>query len=314
MLLELLALAGQNAQRLFSSAPYTGTGSAQSVATGIDATGTRIAVFLKGLAPEDLDPPVFDTVRGLTKRVRTSTVNEDTFSAVTVSGKNRVLTGANYNMPGTEYTAWNFLCAPKFLDIVTFSGGAGATAHVLGETPVAALVFQRTGSGALYPILWLAGESTYLANSVMLSGVPFIMDAATFTPNGTIFAAGHTFVVYLFGSGSSNLATGSYVGTVPGNTDDTQDVTLPFAPSFMVLWGPSFYLDPTGVGARALDVRIASSLEDFNGLAFIVSGGGLSGTLAGSTFTARSTSQPLNPNATTTACLDGETYRYLVIR
>jgi hypothetical protein len=305
MILELMAMAsGQQGSRVFNSVPYVGTGAPWSLSSGVDATLGDVAMLMKRPVG-DQPVGVFDTVRGISRRVQPAVPNEDIFSSITPVGRGRVFTGSNYNVLGEAYQSWHFAKRAGFLDIVNFTGGDTGVTHALGETPAFVLVFRRGGPGS-HPVHWIPGDPTHMAGSAMVAGNAFDSVSSTlFTPSTTPFPVGGSFVAYLFGTGLDRVATGSYVGAMTAGTDDLQDVTLPFAPSWMLLWGP-WNTFASAAASAVLDPLMAEPDQTWGTAAFTV----LPATLEGSTLHAESR-QGVGARS---AGVDGLTYRYVVIR
>ena len=144
----------------FSTTTYGGTGSAQTITTGIDLSGSNDGlVWVKwrsgalGSAPHVL----VDTVRGVNKNLKTNTTDsEDTTSSIdsftstgfTLAASNGPQGGTNYS--GGQYAAWTFKKAAKFFDVVTYTGDGASSrqiAHNLGTTVGSIFVKATNVSG-----------------------------------------------------------------------------------------------------------------------------------------------------------------------
>jgi hypothetical protein len=303
---EMLFAASGQGTRPFSSVPYTGSGGVRTLPVGVDATPGGLTI-LKQLSGTTNDPAFFDTVRGASFRGRYSK-GDDVFSALSFSGKSRILTGANYNASVTDYVAWNFAKLANFMDVVTFNGGSGPVSHALGQAPALFLVFQRTGAGSQRTFLWASIDTEFVRDTSLVSGtLCSSVTSTTFNPNSTVFVAGNTYVAYLFATAVNRLAKGFYTGNTAFNTVGSQTVPLAFAPSFLLLYGRTSAaggLSP--YGGRIYDAKLSSNQYFF--------GGALPFSISGTDLIASSTSQPSNPSAATTACMLGERYRYVAIR
>lgn len=306
MLLELLALS-RSADRAFSSIPYVGTGAVRVLGTGVDLTHGGLTILRQ--QGNNNAPAFYDTVRGATERGLLYQ-NADTVAALAFSGRDRIFLGSNYNVGSTDYVAWNFRKKAKFLDIVTFTGGGGAVSHALGETPKLIIVLRRTGSvGNTRALHWIPGESEYMYMSALASGTPFTSVSSSSLTPASMFTTGETYVAYLFGTGSGELAVGEYTGAVNAGVVTTQPVTLPFTPSWGMIWGGYDPTVPNAADAQVYDRLLAGpSGNHMEGLGQVLFAGTLPVTVAGTTLTASSVS------GTKTACLTGSTYRYLLVR
>ena len=87
-------------------------------------------------------PGLFDTERGVLNRLRTdgNAVEDSLTRSLTAFNSNGFNLGNNgaVNQTARDYVSWTFRKAPKFFDIVTYTGNgtAGRTiSHNLGSTP-----------------------------------------------------------------------------------------------------------------------------------------------------------------------------------
>ena len=133
--------AGLDIDEAFSTYLYDGTGSAQTITNGIDLSGEGGLVWFR-----DRDNAngnfLFDTERGATKRLRThGTFAENTVSTgLTAFNSNGFTIGSNAFMNGSNnaIASWTFRKAPKFFDIVTWTGNGTENrtiSHNLGSVP-----------------------------------------------------------------------------------------------------------------------------------------------------------------------------------
>lgn len=314
MLLELLATA-RGAGRVFTSVPYVGTGAVRTLATDVDATNGAAAI-LRELG-NNKTPALYDTVRGATQRIQPAT-NEDVLSTLSFTGSTRVFTGTPYNTTSLNYALWNFRRRAGFFDAITFSGGAGATAHALAESPKLILVFRRTGSSGPKMLVWLPTDSYSVRDQIFTNNggtPPFTVSSTTVTPASAVFPSGNTYVAYLFGTSSNNAVVSGYNGTVPGGTAGSHTEPIGFTPSWGLLWGPTNDAALTTYQMSVYDRRIAGTIpaggfgpgwEGFYPstihLPLEVSGSDVIGSSIGSGLSALS------------ACLDLGEYRFLFVR
>lgn len=307
MLLELLAASAGSGSRLFNYIRYAGTGGVRAVAVGVEPPAMALVTPVSDVD----DRAVYDTVRGASSRIKIAVANEDIAGAFAFSGKDRVYTGTLYNGSGVDYDSFHFAARPRFMDIVTFNGGATGIAHALTEAPTFALILRRTGSTGPLAVLGIigAGEFTIPTQSPPTSGEIFTaVSGAAFTPNSAWSLVGNTYVAYLFSGGLTRVATGSYVGTVPFNDAGGQAVPLAFAPAIVILWGPFADLAPAGL------LYTVTLVYGLNNRPLVDSIGHIHSAIVGTDLQVGSDHQPVNPNASSSACIDGETYRYVAIR
>lgn len=170
---------------------YTGTGVARTMVTGVNlATGGAVMVRRRDAA----EPvAVFDTVRGMSKRVRFGTPNEDILSTLTVGDRVVTLLGGNYNVLDVPYVAWLLRKVPGFFTVVPFTGtGATSYAHDLGSTPGTGFLFQRTGPTP--------------------GGIVSVISQFSSTQFSVGVAPGDTYLALLFGNDSVRAKCGTYTG------------------------------------------------------------------------------------------------------
>jgi len=131
-----------NVEGVFSTYLYIGNGSTQTITNGIDLDGEGGLVWIKSRShsyPHNL----YDTERGATKRLKSaSTVAESTLSTgLTAFSSTGFTLGGDNDTNGTysdaQYASWTFRKAPKFFDVVTYTGtGSNLTInHNLGSVP-----------------------------------------------------------------------------------------------------------------------------------------------------------------------------------
>jgi hypothetical protein len=110
---------------VFSTFLYTGTGASHTIANGIDLSGEGGLVWMKSRTNTDWHY-IIDTERGGSKIVFTnSNVGEVTYTnAITSFNSNGFTLGnqTNINNSSHDYASYTFRKAPKFFDVVTYSG------------------------------------------------------------------------------------------------------------------------------------------------------------------------------------------------
>ncbi len=244
---------------LFSTYLVTGDGTAPAVNNGIDVSGQGGLVWIKKRSAAG-SHDLFDTARGANLRL----ISNDTAAQ---DSKNLSFTStgfSNYTFDSAvTYASWTFREAPKFFDIVTYTGDGvtGRTvAHNLGAVPGFIIVkpFSTSGPWAVAARKsngdYAYGASTYAfglnnneqATSRSVSG---LATDTTFTPAavadvGTCNNNGVTYVAYLFahdaggfpvsGGGSTNgISCGSFVTGSGGKM--TAPVNLGYEPQWLLI-------------------------------------------------------------------------------
>jgi hypothetical protein len=254
---KLMSAAGAGGEALaiedvFSTYLYTGNGSTQTITNGIDLAGEGGLVWIKDRSFA-LNHTAHDTEQGATKYLTPN----DTDIAFTTSGFSFNSDGftvgslANDNRSGDNFASWTFRKAPRFFNVVTYTGNStsGRTiAHNLGVTP-GFIVVKRTNLPTDWIVLHRNDGTTSKSGWLNYTDSFNNRDSAYFSadPNDTDFylgssfevnRTGDTYVAYLFahdplgpsGDGSDGLiACGSFTDSSSG-----WSVDLGFEPQFLL--------------------------------------------------------------------------------
>lgn len=241
---------------VFSSYLYTGNGSTQTINNGIDLAGKGGLVWLKGMSygGSSREHYLFDTRRGSENFiVSNSPAAQTTNAGTTCSFTN---TGATLGPQGTingvteSYVAWSFRKAPKFFDVVTYTGtGSPRTInHSLGVSP-GMIVVKSTSTTSEWSVYHMSlGEyKGMFLNTVAASTDQYATwnttqpTATQFTvgTNANVNANGQTYVAYLFAHDPDTVngvvQCGSFSIT---NTSDVPAINLGWEPQY-VMYKPS---------------------------------------------------------------------------
>ena len=139
--------AGLDIDEVFNTHLYNGNNGTRTVTNNIDLSGEGGLVWIKNRSSSNTNNSLFDTQSGATggNRLRSNLSNAlHNFSGSAVfatSSTGFVLNGTasqDLNDSSDKYVAWTFRKAPKFFDIVTYTGNgtAGRTiSHNLGSVP-----------------------------------------------------------------------------------------------------------------------------------------------------------------------------------
>jgi hypothetical protein len=221
---------------VFSTFLYTGTGSTQTITNNIDLDGEGGLVWIKSRSAAT-DHQLFDTERGATKELISNSTAAEAVDADTLTGfnANGFALGAdsNVNTSAATYCSWTFRKAPKFFDVVTYTGTGSArtVAHNLGSVP-GCMIVKRTNLADPWRVYHRSLGNTEHINlnttEASSAGSPYWNST---TPTSTVFtvgsnsdvnASGSTYVAYLFahddgGFGDDGLqnvvSCGGYTGT-----------------------------------------------------------------------------------------------------
>jgi hypothetical protein len=239
---------------VFSSYLYTGTGAAQTITNGIDLAGKGGLVWAKARSSA-FGHAVFDTVRGSSSGNARRLITNSTAAATTTNEDwlsfnsngftaNADPGGGIITTNGTTYASWTFRKAPKFFDVVTYTGtGANRTiSHNLGVAP-GCIIVKRTDTTGDWQVYHRSNANTQY---MVLNSTAAVATGATrwnsTTPTATEFslgtdatvnASGGTYVAYLFAHDATSdgiIQCGSYSGN-----DANLTVTLGFEPQWILI-------------------------------------------------------------------------------
>ena len=213
---------------VFSTWPYTGNGSTQTITNGIDLAGKGGMVWVKSRSAAT-DHKLTDTVRGATKALISDTTGAQTtdtngLTAFSSTGFS-IGTDSVYNTNAATYASWTFRKAAKFFDVVTYTGTGSARtiAHNLGVAPGMVIVKRTdtTGNWQVYHrSLSSAAYSIQLNLTAAQASAPTVWNSTA--PTSSVFsvgtdasvnASGGTYVAYLYAHDTSStgiIQCGSY--------------------------------------------------------------------------------------------------------
>jgi hypothetical protein len=242
---------------VFSTWLYTGTDSAVTITNGIDLAGEGGLVWVKSRGPDEtLSHCLQDTLRGTGVRLISNTTdgNTSTTSHITAFNNNGFAVGTSLSngfSGGQKYASWTFRKAPRFFDVVTYTGtGSNRTiAHNLGVVP-GCIIVKRTDTTADWQVYHRSNANTeYMVLNTTAAKATGTTRWNSTTPTSAVFslgtdtsvnASGGTYVAYIFahdplgpsGDGSDGLiACGSFT------TDSSSNavVNLGWEPQFLIV-------------------------------------------------------------------------------
>ena len=208
--------AGLDITDVFSTYLYEGTGSALTINNGIDLSGEGGLVWTKGrgVATSHF---FIDTERGATQTLYfPSTAVAGVIQSVTAFNSNgfSVGTDGNVNSNGNDFSSWTFRKAPKFFDIVTYTGNsvAGRTvSHNLGSVPGMMIVKTTAGLSGGFSVYHRSNTAAPATERLFLNQNLATADNSNYwndtAPTSTEFTLGasgdtnhngKTYVAYLF--------------------------------------------------------------------------------------------------------------------
>jgi hypothetical protein len=200
---------------VFSTYLYTGNGSTQTITNGIDLSGKGGLVWTKNRTDAS-NHFLFDSTRNNAYYLQSnSTTAQDTLGSgynlvFNSNGFTDALVNQIYNGKGNA--SWTFRKAPKFFDVVTWTGDGTSSrniSHSLGSTP-GFIIVKRTDSSSSW---WCWHRSISTGD---LSGNDLIVlnSTAAKTNIGTLIGTASSTVFQVGGDSSVNASGGTYVAYV----------------------------------------------------------------------------------------------------
>jgi len=230
---------------VFSAYTYTGTGNAvtQTINNGIDLVGKGGLVWTKSRTTAN-SHYLMDTIRGKDYSLSSSDTTAQSFSSnlssfnangFTVNALDRT------NQLNIPFASWTFRKAPKFFDVVTYTGNGVAgrqIPHSLGVAPGMVIVKRTdtTGDWAVYHRSLESAAKFLILNTTAAQNTDAVMwnntaptpsDFTVGTYNNT---NGATYVAYLFAHDTSTDGI-IQCGSFTGNTT----ITLGWEPQYLLV-------------------------------------------------------------------------------
>ena len=261
---------GENIEALFHTHVYAGTSAQKTITNGLDLSTEGGLVWTKN-RNNSTQHALCSTATGVNKDLSTasnSPLNTETtaIDQFNTDGYRIAGNATNYNNSSLgDYVSWSFRKAPKFFDIVTWTGD-GTTgrqiAHSLKAT-VGMMILKRTDSSGYWGVYHRSTDSSIPQNYVLLLNSTsarideqfFINDTAPTSTHFTVGAAaasggdfnsnGATFVAYLFAhnDGDGNfgktgdqdiIKCGSYTGNGSSGASGPS-IDLGFEPQWVMI-------------------------------------------------------------------------------
>ena len=238
---------------VFSTYLYTGNGSTQTITNGIDLDGEGGLVWTKSRGA--------GTNHNLWDVANSTALNSDNVSAAG-SATTYALTANSdgYNLGNGQgqtnstsygpYVSWTFRKAPKFFDVVTYTGTGSArtVSHNLGSVPGTIIVKVTDNAGGWQVYHRSTGATKYLVlNETQAAGTSSNQWNNT-APTDSVFTVGNidtnesgrTYVAYLFahndGDGEFGVNADQDIIKCGSFTDSTTvSVDLGFEPQWLLL-------------------------------------------------------------------------------
>ena len=314
-MLKAKLLAGGGAEAtyvddVFSAYTYTGNGSTQTITNGIDLSGQGGMVWSKRRDAAQ-NHGIFDTVNGVGVSLNSisTAAHLATSPDITSFNSDGVTYGAPgtyiYNFNGGSYVNWTFRKAPKFFDVVTWTGNATnrTISHSLGQE-VGLIFVKRTDTTSDWQVyhrslsnvqyLVLNTTAAQASDATRWNSTTATTSVFSLGTEAAVNASGGTYVAYLFAhdTGTDGIVQcGTWTGAA--------NVNLGWEPQYVLIKSTSaiedWYINDT---SRGLTITGPSDPS-----------------LRANSSVAESTGVQIKPNATgfTTANLTN-TYIYMAIR
>ena len=232
---------------VFSTWLYTGNGSTQTITNGIDLAGKGGMVWTKSRSTT-YNHQLYDTARGATKSIFSNLINAElTLSTgLTSFNSNGYTIGDNgaVNYSAEPFVSWTFRKAPKFFDVVTWSGNSTnrTISHSLGVSP-GMIIVKRTDTTADWQVYHrsLANTEYAVLNSTAAKATGATRWNST-TATDTVFslgtdstvnASGGSYVAYLFAHDTT--ADGIVQCGSVKNSTGTSSISLGWEPQFVLV-------------------------------------------------------------------------------
>lgn len=235
---------------VFSTFLYTGSGATLTINNGIDLAGKGGLVWIKARvnnAAGTSSNSLFDSARTTGFRLipeETSAQTNATGAFTGYAANGFTLSGGALNTSGISFTSWTFRKAPKFFDVVTWTGNNSAAqtvAHSLGVTP-SMIIVKRTGATSDWKVYHADLGATGLTYLNLSNATSFGQnDWGNTAPTATNFVvdtqvgSAESFVAYLFAHDTTStglIRCGSFTTDASGNASVT---SLGWEPQFLMV-------------------------------------------------------------------------------
>ena len=245
---------------VFSAYTYTGNGATQTITNGIDLAGKGGLVWTKNRTSAQV-ALMHDSAHSTLAGNDGYYLVPSTTAAESYSASRPVFGGSGYflnapssaslNANGDNYVSWTFRKAPKFFDVVTWTGDGGGSKtlnHSLGINP-GMVIIKRTDVASNWIVahrsgsfnLWLNSTNDYNSGLNQLDGFanPVNFTSTTFAVNGggsgntAVNTNGGTYVAYLFAHDTDPngiIQCGSFTTDGSGNAT----VNLGWEPQYLI--------------------------------------------------------------------------------
>jgi hypothetical protein len=258
-----------NGSQYFAATTYTGTGSTLAITNTTNGVSFQPDLVWMKIRSSADNSGVFDSVRGVQKRIQTNLTNAENTETAALSSfnSNGFTLGSNgqFNGNGSTYVGWQWKAGGTAVSntsgsitslvsanttagfsVITYTGtGANATVgHGLGAVPQFIIVKRRNAVSqwAVYHVSLGNTNTMYLNLTNTVSSQPTFWNSTTPTSSvislgtdNTVNGSGDTYVAYCWAPVAGYSSFGSYTGN--GSTDGTF-VYLGFRPKWLLFRSP----------------------------------------------------------------------------
>jgi hypothetical protein len=233
---------------VFSTFLYTGNGSTQTITNGIDLAGEGGMVWLKDRSGASINQHTWvDTNRGVSNWINSASTFEQSPSNILSSYNADGFTlsdSVRSNQSGASYCSWTFRKAPKFFDVVTYTGTGSARtiAHNLGSVP-GMIIVKRTDTTGAWQVYHRANTANPETDYLVLNTTAVTADninrwndtlptSSVFSlgTDATVNASGGTYVAYIYAhdaGGFGTAGTDNVISCGSFDTDGSSNMTAP---------------------------------------------------------------------------------------
>lgn len=302
---------------VFSAYTYTGNGSTQTITNGIDLSGQGGMVWTKDRT-NAYNHNIQDTVRGVGNGLKPNAIDGN--DAIADGINNFSSTGYVIkadagswvlNKNTDAYASWTFRKAPKFFDVVTWTGNATnrTISHSLGQE-VGLMFVKRTDTPADWQVYHrsLANTEYAVLNSTAAKATGATRWNST-TPTSSVFsvgtdttvnASGGTYVAYVFAHDTSTdgiIQCGSFTTDGSGNA------------SVSLGWEPQYLMEKASSATGGWFIHDTSRGFNVSGTAYLYAN-----TVGAESVSATNYYKPTANGFVVTAEIPSTTYVYMAIR
>ena len=256
--------AGLDVDEVFSTQLYRGSSANRNIVNGIDLDGEGGMIWTK-VRTTNFNHVITDTEQGLSPYLVTHATSKsdnggsDTVTSFNSNGYSLGADGQWYwNKSGYNYASWTWRKAPKFFDVVTYtgSGSAKTVAHSLDSIPGMIIIKNISIAGDSWAVYHRANTAAPQTDYLVLNTTAATVDSAAWwndtAPTSSVFTVGtdhavnannENYVAYVFAhndSGDGEFGPDSdqdiiKCGSFTTNSAGIADVTLNFEPQWVMI-------------------------------------------------------------------------------